>query len=284
MTSLPTIAVTGSTGNLGSMVARNIADAGTAQRLLVRTPSKAPSLPAAAVSPFSYTDREATIAALEGVETVFMVSAPEGDERLDQHRTFIDAVRDAGVRHIVYTSFIDPSPESTFTLGRDHGVTEQYIIDAGLNYTFIRDNFYLDFMKFLVGDDGVIRGPGGDGRISAVAREDIARVIATVLQNPADHVNVHYDMTGPAALSLTEIADIMSAHLGKTITYHDETIEEAYASRASFGAPEWEVESWVSTYTAIASGALSGLSDAVEKITGRAPMSLAQVLKSAEKE
>ncbi len=280
MSALPTIAVTGSTGNLGGMVAQNIADAGTAQRLLVRTPSKAPQLHGADVSPFSYTDRDATIAALEGVETVFMVSAPEGEERLDQHRTFIDSVRDTGVRHVVYTSFIDPSPDSTFTLARDHAVTEQYIIESGLSYTFIRDNFYLDFMKFLVGDDGVIRGPGGDGRIAAVAREDIARVIATVLQNPQDHVNVHHNMTGPAALSLTEIAEILSGHLGTTITYRNETVEEAYASRASFGAPDWEVQSWVSTYTAIASGELSGLSDAVEEITGRAPMSLAQVLAS----
>ncbi|MGV8896239.1 MAG: SDR family oxidoreductase [Rhodoglobus sp.] len=278
MTALPTIAVTGSTGNLGGMVAQNLAAAGAAQRLLVRTPSKAPQLPGAVVSAFSYTDREATIAALEGVETVFMVSAPEGEERLDQHRAFVDSLRDAGVRHVVYTSFIGASTDSTFTLGRDHAVTEQYIIDSGLLYTFIRDNFYLDFMKFLVGEDGVIRGPGGDGRISAVAREDIARVIAAVLHRPQDHVNTHYDMTGPAALSLTEIAEILSAHTGAAISYHNETMEEAYASRASFGAPAWEVESWISTYAAIATGELSGLSDSVEKITGRAPMSLAQVL------
>lgn len=278
MTELPTIAVTGSTGTLGGLVATNVAEAGAAQRLLARTPSKAPQLPGSVALPFSYSDREATMAALAGVEVVFMVSAPEGPERPQQHRTFVEAARDAGVQHIVYTSFIGASADSTFTLGRDHAITEQDIIDSGMHYTFIRDNFYLDFMQFLMAEDGVIRGPGGDGRLSAVAREDIARVIATVLQHPAEHVNASYDMTGPAALSLAEIAETLSAHFGKPVTYENETIEEAYASRAHIDAPDWEKDAWVSTYLAIASNELSGLSDAVEKITGRAPLSLAQLL------
>lgn len=70
----------------------------------------------------------------------------------------------------------------------------------------------------------------------------------------------------------------MSHVVGRRITFHDETLEEAYESRASYPAPDWQVDAWVSTYTAIASGELAGVTDDVERLTGRAPMSLEQVL------
>jgi NAD(P)H dehydrogenase (quinone) len=199
-----------------------------------------------------------------------MVSGAEAVDRVDQHRAFIDAAHDAGVQHIVYTSFLAAAPDAVFTLGRDHYATEEHIRSVGLAYTFLRDNFYLDFLPLLAGSDGVIRGPAGDGRV--------ARVAATVLQDPSAHRNVSYDLTGREALSLAEVADLMSAQLGTTIAYHNETVEEAYASRASYGAPGWEVDAWVSTYTSIAAGDQAVISPDVERITGRAPLTLAELL------
>jgi hypothetical protein len=58
-------------------------------------------------------------------------------------------------------------------------------------------------------------------------------------------------------------------------------VEEAYASRASYGAPDWQVDAWVSTYTAIASGELSAVSDDVQRLTGRPPLSLHALLSGA---
>ena len=231
MPDMTTLAVTGSTGTLGGLVARELAAAGVSQRLLARTPSRAPQLPGATAVPFAYEDRASSIQALEGIETLLMISATENANRLDQHRTFIDAARDAGVEHLVYTSFLAAAPDSVFTLGREHYVTEEYIKASGLSYTFLRDNFYIDFMPAIVGEDGVIRGPAGDGRASVVARADVARVAATVLQNPAAHRNASYGMTGPEALSLTDVAAIIAAHRGTPVTYHNETIPEAYESR-----------------------------------------------------
>jgi NAD(P)H dehydrogenase (quinone) len=275
---LPTLAVTGVTGSVGGMVAQHLADAGIAQRLLARTPTRSPQLARAITLPFSYADRALALQALEGVETLFMVSGSEAPDRVDQHRAFIDAAHDAGVQHIVYTSFLAAAPDAVFTLGRDHYATEEHIRSVGLAYTFLRDNFYLDFLPLLAGSDGVIRGPAGDGRVSAVARADVARVAATVLQDPSAHRNVSYDLTGREALSLAEVADLMSAQLGTTIAYHNETVEEAYASRASYGAPGWEVDAWVSTYTSIAAGDQAAISPDVERITGHPPLTLAEVL------
>ena len=279
-TSTP-IAVTGSTGVLGGLVARDLAARGIPQRLLVRTPAKAPQLPDSTVHQFSYSDRAAAQSALEGVEALFMVSASESAERLDQHRAFVDAAAAAGVKHIVYTSFAAAAPDSIFTLGRDHYATEEHIKASGMKWTFLRDSFYIDFMEALVGVDGVIRGPGGAGRVSIVARADVALTAATVLADPVPHAGHTYNLTGPEALSLAEVAETISAVRGRPVTFHNETLDEAYASRAVYNAPSWQVDAWVSTYTSIASNELAPVSSDIATITGTAPRTLATYLRRA---
>ncbi|MCB5291624.1 SDR family oxidoreductase [Arthrobacter sp. SO3] len=278
MTGAPTLAVTGSTGHLGGLVARLLAEAGTPQRLLVRDLHRAPDLEHAVPVVVSYADPVLAKAALAGVTTLFMVSAAEAEDRLQQHYTFVDAAAAAGVQHVVYTSFFGAAADSVFTLGRDHFATEEHIKASGMDFTFLRDNFYLDFLPLLAGEDGVIRGPAGDGVMAAVARADIARSAVTVLRDPALHLGRSYDLTGPEDIALATAAELLTAGTGRTITFHNETLEEAYASRASYGAPPWQVDAWVSTYTAIAAGELAGPTSAVHELTGREPLGLAQFL------
>jgi uncharacterized protein YbjT (DUF2867 family) len=275
---LSDLAITGSTGGLGGMVARQLADVGQAQRLLVRDAGRTPDLEGADPLVFSYADPDSARQVLEGVKVLFMVSAAEAEDRLQQHYTFIDAAAAAGVQHVVYTSFYGAAPDATFTLARDHFATEQRIRASGMDFTFLRDNFYLDFLPLLAGEDGVIRGPAGNGLVSAVSREDIARCAVAVLRDPALHVGTTYNLTGPEEITLARAADILTAKTGRTVTYHPETVEEAYASRASYGAPPWQVDAWVSTYTAIAAGEMAGLSPDVHALTGRDPLSLAGFL------
>jgi uncharacterized protein YbjT (DUF2867 family) len=274
-----TLAVTGSTGRLGGRVARRLADRAVAQRLIVRDPSRAPALDGAVVVRAGYADADAARRALDGVSTLFMVSGAEAADRVDHHRAFIDAAVAAGVEHVVYTSFVGAAPDATFTLARDHYATEEYIKASGLAWTFLRDNLYLDFVPLFVGPDGVIRGPAGDGRVAAVAIDDIADVAVAVLITPADHAGRTYELTGPAAITLGEAAETMSAASGRTVTYHAETVEEAYASRAAYGAPGWQVDAWVTTYTAIAAGELDEVTDDVARLTGHHPTSLADLLR-----
>lgn len=281
MQTLPDLAVTGSTGQLGGQVARLLAAAGSAQRLLVRDVGRAPELDGAVPVLASYADAAQARAALAGVKTLFMVSAAEAEDRLQQHDTFVDAAAEAGVQHIVYTSFFGAAPDCTFTLGRDHHATEERIKASGMDYTILRDNFYLDFLPLLAGEDGVIRGPAGDGVMAAVARADVARSALAVLRDPALHVGRSYDLTGPEDLSLAAAAGLLTAGTGRTISYHNETLEEAYASREPYGAPPWQVDAWVSTYTAIAAGELAGPTSAVHELTGREPLGLADFLAEA---
>jgi NAD(P)H dehydrogenase (quinone) len=280
MTTSTPLAITGSTGRLGGRIARRLTAAGVPQRLLVRDPSRAPRSPGSEVAVAAYDDGDAVRTALAGVSTVLMVSAAEHPDRLAQHRTFVDAAADAGVGHLVYVSFLGAAADSTFTLARDHWATEEHVRARGLHATFLRDSLYADFFPFLTGEDGVIRGPAGDGRVAAVAQDDVADAAVAVLRDPAAHVGATYDLTGPAALTLTEVAETITAVTGRPVRYRPETVPEAYASRAGYGAPDWQVDAWVSTYTAIAAGEMATVSTAVADLTGHPARTLAEVLQT----
>ena len=185
----------------------------------------------------------------------------------------------AGVSHIIYVSFYNASKNSVFTLARDHYVTEEYIKENGFKYTFLRDNFYIDFFVELCREYGEIKGPSGNGKVSVVVRSDVSESAAKILENPEKWENQTLNMTGPEELTMDEITEIASKHLGKEIKYIDETVEEAYESRKIWKAEQWEYDSWVSTYTAIAENEQSGISDDIEKILGRKGTSLAEYLK-----
>ncbi|WP_338571472.1 SDR family oxidoreductase [Arachnia propionica] len=272
-----TIALTGVTGKLGGAVASGLQDLAPRLRLLVRDAGRVPRLEGD-VAVMEYGDAEASRKALTGVDVLFMVSAGESSDRVRQHQVFVDAAATAGVGHIVYTSFLAAAPDATFTLARDHWHTEQHIRESGMAWTFLRDSFYLDFFPEIVDEQGVMRGPAGSGRVGAVARQDVARSAVAVLRDPSSHAERTYDMTGPETLSLTDMARIIGQTQGRKVTYREETVEEAYASRAHYGAPAWQVDAWVSTYTAIASGELNVVSDSVQILTGRSPMSMADLL------
>ena len=272
-----TIGLTGVTGHVGSRVRELLPDTGQPLVLLARTPARVTAGPRDEVRPCDFADPEGAALALAGVDTLLMVSASEAADRLDQHRVFVAAAARAGVRHVVYTSFQGAAPDCTFTLGRDHWATEQAIRDAGLEFTFLRDSFYADFLP-LMAQEGVIRGPAGDGRVAAVARDDVAAVAAVVLADPGSHAGLTHDLTGPEAITLAEAAAVIAEVTGRPTRYLDETVEEAYASRSSYGAPDWQVDAWVSTYTAIAAGEVGAVSDSVPRLTGRPATSLRDLL------
>ena len=273
-----TIGVTGATGRLGGRVAERLAAAVATQRLIVRDPARAPRLPGATTARAAFGESDAVRAALDGVPTVLMVSASEAPDRVAEHAAFVDAAAAAGVQHLVYISFYGAAPDCTFTFARDHFATEQHIRASGMGFTFLRDNCYADLAAYLVGPDDVIRGPASDGRFAPVAQDDIADAASAVLLDPAAHRGATYSLTGPEDLTLYEVAAILSTKLGRPINYHSETVEEAYTSRSSYGAADWEVDGWVSMYTAIARGELAGVTENIPHLTGHPATSLAELL------
>lgn len=250
-------AITGATGRLGSRVAAAFPDA----RLLVRDPARV-SGPDVVRS--SYDEP----AGLDGVETLFMVSAAEHPDRVGQHLRFLSAAAEAGVQRVVYTSFLGAAADATFTLARDHWATEEHLRSLGISWVALRDSLYADFVPLLV-SDGAIRGPAGNGAVAPVAISDVADSAVAALRDPS--VSGVVDLTGPSLVTLAEAAALVG------VPYVEETLDEAWASRRGL-AEDWEVEGWISTYLAIADGSLAVVSDGVERLTGRKPLSLPEVL------
>lgn len=271
--------ITGATGALGGLVARALDAQALPLRLVVRPGSTPPDLPGHEVAYATYADGAAMRQAFEGADTVFFVSGREAKDRLQEHLTVVEAAAAAGVRRIVYTSFLAAAVDSTFTLGRDHYATEQAIRSTEMEFTFLRDSLYLDFMPLAVWEDGVIRGPAGDGRVACVARHDVADVAVAVLTG-SGHEGKTYDLTGPVAMTFTEIAAELTRLTGRPVRFENETLDEARASRAGFGVEAWEVEGWVSSYAAVGAGELDVVSDDVPRLTGHPARSLADVLAS----
>jgi uncharacterized protein YbjT (DUF2867 family) len=271
-----TIALTGTTGGVGSAVLDLV---GGSPILIGRDASKLPS---------GYETREAAYGdqgmtdALAGVDTLFFVSGRESKTRGADQLAVVDSAVSAGVHRIVYLSILARGANSTFALASDHVATEDAIRATGIAYTFLRDSLYQDFLPYMAGPDGVIRGPAGTGRVSAVARQDVAEVAAAVLRDAdggaTKHDGVTYELTGPEALSFVYIAERLSAASGRDITFHDETEAEAYESRAKFGAEPWQVKAWVTSYLAIAHGEMATVSDDIQRLIGRPATSFATLL------
>lgn len=276
------IGITGVTGKLGSYVANLVDKKGMVSVHLARSPERAKVYASAEIRKIVYANTPKVVEALKGIDTLLMVSARENPERVKEHKEFLDAAKLAGVQHIVYTSFYGADEKATFTLSRDHAQTEAYIKELGFTYTFLRDNFYLDFLIDIALENGEIRGPAGSGLVSAVARKDTSKVAAEILLNPKEWENQSLNLTGPEDLSMEEIVALLSKETGNAITYVDESVEEAYESRKKWPAQTWEYDAWVSTYTAIKAGEQAGVSTDVEKGLGRPAMTLIDVLKERQ--
>lgn len=273
------IVVTGATGRVGGQVSRLLATAPEAElRMVGRSLERAPQLEGVETVGAEFSDAAACREAFAGADALLLVSAGEAADRLEQHQIAIDAAVAAGVGHVVYTSFLGAGPAAGFTLARDHGATEQMLRDSGIAWTFLRDSFYADVLLDFAGEERVIRGPGGTGRCAFVARRDVAEVAARILRDPAPWAGRALDLTGPVAVTLAEAVLLMTLARGEEYEFVDETLTEARASRVPYGAPDWQIDAWISTYTAIASGELDVLSDDVEQVLGRAPSTIEETV------
>jgi uncharacterized protein YbjT (DUF2867 family) len=269
----PLITITGATGAVGGMVAERLADQGANVRVIVRDPASAPKIAGIDVATASdYSATEEMTEALKGTDSLFLVSGRESENRLEQHYSAIDAAVAAGVSRVVYTSFCGAAPDAAFTLARDHFATEQAIEQSGMAFVFQRQNLYTDFLPMLAGADGIIRGPGGDGKLVPVTRSDVADVGVRLLTDDSRDGET-FNISGPERVSLRHIANRLTALTGKLFEYQQESVEAAYESRSHYGAPDWQVEAWVSTYLAIADEEFDVVTESTELLSGHPPMS-----------
>jgi uncharacterized protein YbjT (DUF2867 family) len=279
---MSTILVTGATGTIGSQVVSALkGQKDVTVRAAVRSAAKAESLKGGNVTPvdFEYTKPEQMQKAVEGVERLFLVT-PFSQDQVDLGARLIDFAKAAGVKHIVKLSAMGADFEPGIQLGRWHRTLERYIAGSGLTYTFLRpNNFMENFVNFYgPAKDGNIYLPWGQGACSFIAGADIAAVAAAALTS-GGHENKAYELTGPEAFTIAQAAATIGEVSGRKIQYVDVPEQAAQKGMLDAGMPAWMVDAMMELHGINKAGYAAQVTDTVQKLTGRAPMSFAQFAK-----
>jgi len=277
------IGVTGATGQLGRLVVEKLKQKVAADTIvaLVRNPEKAADLGVEARA-FDYTQPEALVASLKGIDKLLLISGNEIGQRLPQHKAVIEAAKQAGVKQITYTSILH-ADSSPLGLAGEHLGTEVAIKESGLTYIILRNGWYTEnytgSAKGAVGA-GAFIGNAGDGKIASAARVDYAEVAAVVLAGEG-HENKTYELAGDEAYTLTELAEEISRQTGKTVPYNNLTEAEYSGILKSFGLPDGLAEMLADSDTGASKGGLFDDTKQISALIGRPTTPLAKVLAEA---
>jgi len=272
------ILVTGAAGGLGRLVVKRLL---TGHQVSViagtRVPDKLkPDLPAyVPVRRIDFDDPPSMAEGFVGADIVLLISAGQAEHEvvIARHGAAIDAAEKAGVRHLVYTSLTGAGDHLAMSL--PHRWTERRLAHGPATWTVLRNGLYAEL---LIADTvqaaaaGALTAPLGDGRVAAVAREDLADVTARVLvEVSADaqatqvkrHTNKIYELVGNTAIGGTDLAALASHLAGKTVTYRPGTLADRRAALATTGMPDWRIDHAISIYATAAAGFLSNTDSAL---------------------
>jgi uncharacterized protein YbjT (DUF2867 family) len=279
------ILVIGGRSKIGSALLELLTGRGESVRALVRDGESAASLPAG-VEPVvgDLGEPESLRAAMSGVEKVFLLSSPHRDA-VQWHRNAIDAAGASGVALLVRSSIIGADNESPAEFISAHSECDRYLEQSGLDHAILRPNLFLQNIPEStipsIGDDGRFYVNAGDARISMVDTRDVAAVAGAVLTE-SGHAGAHYDITGPEALSYGDVAARLSAALGREVEYVDAPDDAVRGALLGFGLDEWFVGALVGLYQDYrrsgTDGYVSAVTDTVERVTGRPPRSIDDLL------
>jgi NAD(P)H dehydrogenase (quinone) len=284
--------VTGATGGLGKAVVENLLKTVNPSDIavLVRDPAKAADLQAQGVTikQGDYNDYASLTAAFAGTDKVFLVSGNDVANRVPQHTNAINAAKEAGVKHVVYTSFQrkteDGSSAAAF-IAEAHLATEKLLKESGLTYTILKNALYLDVLPLFMGpvlDTNTIYLPAGDGKVPYASRADMGAAGAAVLTGTG-HENQSYEISNGTSYSFQDIAKILSDLTGKTIQYVSPDAEEFGTALAAAGVPAGAIQMTAGFCVAIAHDEFDYPATTLEKLLGRKPESAADFLKAVYK-
>ena len=237
------ILVTGATGLNGKELLRVLSASGVAVRALVRNPAKAEAiaaLPNVEIVQGDMAHPETLAAGLRGVDRAMLISSSD-PIMLDVQTNFIDAAKQAGVKHVVKLSGIMPELDSAFRFARMHGEIEKRLEASGMAFTHLRAGEFMPAYFRQVPNitaKGAMFLPMEDARIASIDVGDIAEIAAKVLTG-AGHEGKTYPLTGPQALTMTEVAEKLSAATGKTIRYVNVPPEAARQAQLAAGMPPY---------------------------------------------
>jgi uncharacterized protein YbjT (DUF2867 family) len=272
------IIVTGATGKIGGELVRRLAEGGEAVRALARHPAREEAPRGVEWVAADLARRERLAPAFAGAERLFLLTANSEDMVLLQ-RNVLEAARDGGARHVVKLSALGASDHSLSVIGLWHYNVERRVRESGLAWTLLRPHHFMDNLldqRENIVREGVVYSAAGEGRIPFIDTRDIAAVAAVTLTAPG-HEGKVYTLTGPEALSYRRATEILSAALGRPLTYVAETEDEAWARLRRAGEPVWRIAALlaIAAYQR-AGGPTERVTRTVEELTGRPPRSVEQ--------
>jgi NAD(P)H dehydrogenase (quinone) len=281
------IVVTGATGHLGRQVIDGLLKKVPASEIVaaVRTPEKASDLAGRGVQvrTADYAQPNTLATALEGAAKLLLISGNEIGQREVQHKSVIDAAKEAGVGLVAYTSILhaDTSP---MELAVEHLATEQYLRTSGLAFSLLRNGWYFENQTAAIPiavQNGAFVGASGNGRYAAAARSDYAAAAVAVLTSEG-HENTVYELGGDVPYTRSELAAEVSKQLGKKIDYHNLSEAEYEKVLAKFLPPVF-ARLIADAEAKAAAGALDDNSHTLSRLIGRKTISLADAVTEAIK-
>jgi NAD(P)H dehydrogenase (quinone) len=282
------ILITGATGHLGKatiefLLQKGFPAAGIAA--LIRDEAKAASLANKGIQlrKGDYDNYASLLAAFAGVEKLLLISGNDIANRGTQQATAVKAAKEAGVKHILYTSFArknetDSSPIAF--VAKSHIDTEKAIKESGIPYTIFRNTLYMDYIPVFIGDKVVETGvywPAGDAKAAVATREDMAEAIANVLASTG-HEGKEYNISNTEKVSFADIAAIISDAAGKPVPYISPTQQEYIAALTIAGVPAAYIDMFAGFAEAIKQGEFENPSSDLATLLGRNPVSAAAYL------
>ena len=281
--SVPIIAISGATGQLGRLVIEQLKTRVPASAIvaLARTPAKAADL-GVAVREADYSRAQTLDAALAGVHTLLLISSSEVGQRAAQHAAVIDAAGRAGVSRIVYTSLLH-ADTSTLSLAAEHVQTEAMLRESGIPHTLLRNGWYAENHTGSARGAlaaGAFIGSAGAGRISGATRADYAAAAVAVLTG-SGHEGRTYELAGDLAYTLADLAAEISRQTGKDIPYRDLPPADYAAALVGVGLPGWLAGALAEWDFEITQGVLFEDGGDLSRLIGRPTTTLATAVAQA---
>jgi len=273
------ILVTGATGNNGREIVRMLSRRGMPCRALVRSPKKATvlnGLPGVDIVYGDFAQPETLAPALDGIDRAALISS--ADPRLPELQgNFIQAAKHAGVSHIVKFSgawSMGGADLRAWSFARWHAEAEKILEDSGLAFTHLQPNQFMQvYLRFqpTISAQGKFFAACKDSRVSPIDIRDIATVAAAVLTETG-HEAKAYVLTGPESLTYTEIAEKLSAAVGKKITYVDVPLDVARKTMEESGVPKWFVDGQMEQYQVRLKGFQAEVTTTVSEVAKKPPI------------
>jgi NAD(P)H dehydrogenase (quinone) len=284
------ILITGATGHFGKATIDFLLKKGiSANKIsaLVRDEAKAENLKVKGIhiSLGDYDDYPSLVSAFKGVDKLLLVSGNDIPNRLKQQENAVKAAREAGVKHIVYTSFVRKNETETSPIafvGKSHIETDKLIKASGIPYTIMLNGLYADMLPMFFGEKVLETGiflPAGDGKAAFTARNDMAEAAANILSSTG-HENKEYRITNSTNYSLHETATILSELTGKQVSYAKPSAPLYSETLTKAGVPAEYIGMFAGFSEAINQGEFESSSTDLEKLLGRKPTSLKEYLKT----